>query len=81
MKKSDEQPSSATDETLSRAQDDAELDLAIVQLFADVAKGWKILVSLSPESLADVRELYRHGNLGELAIARLRRCFDGRGSY
>jgi len=56
----------------SRKQDDARYDGQIVALFDDVAEGWELLSLIPSETLAQLRERQRCGDLDRFAIMKLR---------
>jgi hypothetical protein len=57
---------------LSRTLDDAHYDAEIVALFDDVAEGWELLSVIPSETLAQLRERQRCGDLDRFAIIELR---------
>ena len=56
----------------SRNQDDARYDGQIIALFDDVAEGWELLSLIPSETLAQLRERQRCGDLDRFAIMELR---------
>ena len=57
---------------LSRTLDDARYDAEIVALFDDVAEGWELLSLIPSETLAQLRERQRCGDLDRFTIMELR---------
>jgi hypothetical protein len=57
---------------LSPTLDDARYDAEIVALFDDVAEGWELLSLIPSETLAQLRERQRCGDLDRFAIMELR---------
>jgi hypothetical protein len=57
---------------LSRTLDDARYDAEIVALFDDVAEGWELLSLIPSETLSQLRERQRCGDLDRFAIMELR---------
>jgi len=51
--------------------DDARLDVGIVELFPDKAEGWEFLTVLPDDALARLRELQRRGKLDKAALVDL----------
>lgn len=54
------------------SEDDARLDIKIVQLFDDVREGWQVLAALPDEVAAALRERYRRGELDRATVCELR---------
>jgi hypothetical protein len=57
---------------VSRTLDDAHYDAEIVALFDDVAEGWELLSVIPAETLAQLREWQRCGELDRFTIIELR---------
>src|SRR5215472_8259587 len=51
--------------------DDARLDVDIVELFSDKAEGWEFLTVMPDDALARLRELQRRGKLDKAALVDL----------
>jgi hypothetical protein len=60
------------EQQLSKTLDDAYWDAEIVALFDDVAEGWQLLSVIPSETLAQLRERQRCGDLDRFAIIELR---------
>jgi len=60
------------EQQLPRTLDDAHYDAEIVALFDDVAEGWELLSVIPSETLAQLRERQRCGDLDRVAIIELR---------
>jgi hypothetical protein len=60
------------EQQLSRTLEDARYDAEIVALFDDAAEGWELLSVIPSETLAQLRERQRCGDLDRLAIIELR---------
>lgn len=58
-------------EQLARTLDAARYDAGIVALFDDVAEGWELLSVVPNETLVQLRERQRRGDLDRLAITEL----------
>ena len=60
------------EQQLSRTLEDAHYDAEIVALFYDAAEGWELLSVIPSESLAQLRERQRCGDLDRFVIIELR---------
>jgi len=60
------------EQELSMTLEDAHYDAEIVALFDDAAEGWELLSVIPSETLAQLRERQRCGDLDRFAIIELR---------
>jgi hypothetical protein len=57
------------DRRSTASDDDARLDVSIVELFADKAEGWEFLAALPSDVLAQLRRHQRRGELDNIVLS------------